>query len=307
MQVILELNPSPLRFFQLHWSIPEEASQEMGLVISFILRCGPALEALSVLTPLSDAVVQHIMQLPNLVWWSTMCDPPKTSNLSRTDIFPRLKVLELQGTPESLQWFPFFGESARFISSGQQSFSREPTPMLTVLDSSVAAPVDAALMSFIIPFRGLVILDLETPCSSTDRCAFDLTDDNVAGIAAALSNLHYARFGRVCHADACKTTVSSLVHLSVCCNNLGTLEIHFNTRNLHGDFKSMPEDPQLRDLYALPRCKLKSLKVSFAPLRSTEDYGELAKGFHFIFPSLRETTGVNPSWSELSSKLQNRA
>ena len=306
-QVILELNTFSLQSFQLQWNIPEGASQEMESVTSSaVLRCGPDLKALSVLAPLSDAAVQHIMQLPNLVWWSARRGPPKTSDLSQIGIFPRLKVLELQGTLASLEWLPLLGESARRAPTEQQSFSRDLTPALTVLDSSVAAPIDMTLMSSILPLHRLVILDLETSCSDTDGCTFGLTDDNVAEITTALSNLHYARFGRVCHSDSCKATVSSLLFLSVRCKNLGTLEIHFNTGNLRDDLKSIPENPQLRNLCALPRCQLGSLRVSLAPLRS-EEYEELARGFHFIFPSLRGIAGVHSGWAGVSSRLSNRA
>jgi hypothetical protein len=135
-------------------------------------------------------------------------------------------------------------------------------------------------------------------------CAFGLTDDDIAEIATALPNLVDVIFGRVCPANSCRTTVSSLLFLSTCCKDLRYLEIHFDTTNLCDDLKSIPENPRLRDFCMLPRCQLKRLSVSSAPLLiEKEDYGSVVMGFLGIFPSLRRISGTN--WNKFSSKLGN--
>ena len=302
---ILELDTFPLRNLHLEWCIPEEATRQMeSIASSAVLRCGPTLETLSVLTPLSDAAVQHIMQLPVLVSWSTRSAPPKRSDLSLSDAFPQLEYLELY-TEASLQWLPLFGTTLRRISSGQNSYDRGPIPKLILLECLAPTPVNSVFLSPIMLFHGLEELILESPCSAADGCAFNLTDDDVAKIASALPNLEYAAFGRVCRADSCKTTVSSLLFLSVGCKKLRSLEIHFNMGNLCDDLESISENPRLCDLCALSRCQLRSLGISEAPFRSTEeDYERLAAGFLFIFPDLRRIGGT--SWNKLSSRLHNR-
>ena len=158
---------------------------------------------------------------------------------------------------------------------------------------------------YVIPRTGL-------PCAAikllpSDGCGFCLTDDDMAEMAAALPNLVDASFGYVCTANSCRTTVSSLLFLSTRCKNLEYLEVHFNTRNLRDELKSMPENPRLRDLYTLSRCRLVQLSVSYAPLRiDVEDYGAVLAGFLRIFPSLRELFGEALSWGELDSKLCNK-
>ena len=135
-------------------------------------------------------------------------------------------------------------------------------------------------------------------------CTFGLPDDDVAEIATALPNLVNATFGDVCAANSCRTTVSSLLFLSTRCKNLEYLEIHFNTTNLCNDLKLIPENPRFHDLRAFPRCQLKRLSISYAPLWiRVEDHGPVAIGFLDIFPSLCRINGTAAGWYELSSKL----
>ena len=163
--------------------------------------------------------------------------------------------------------------------------------------------VDATSMSPVMLFHGLVRLSLRSRCSRSDGCGFGLTDDDIAEMA----NLVDVSFGVASTANSCRTTVSSLLFLSTRCKNLEYLEIHFNTTNLHDDFESMPENPRLRDLYALPRCRITELPVSKAPLLvDEEDYEVVLAGFLSIFPSLFEFSGVDPGWDKLDWKPYNK-
>ena len=307
--VIAELETSSLRSLRI--TIPQGPTS-VGLesaVSSTILRCGPSLTTLSVPTPLSDAAIQHIMRLPKLARWSARNGPPGVSDLPLSDAFPQLEALELH-VEESLEWLPLFQATARRTSPGQGTNPlsyRVPGRKLTTLIYWAGISVDAASISPVMSFHGLAYLALRSNCYHPDGCGFGLTDDDMAEMAAALPNLVDASFGYVCTANSCRTTVSSLLFLSTRCKNLEYLEVHFNTRNLRDDLKSMPENPRLRDLYTLSRCRLVQLSVSYAPLRiDVEDYGAVLAGFLRIFPSLRELFGEASSWGELNSKLCNK-
>ena len=213
VSVILALEPLFLRSLYLQWYIPAEASRRLeSAVSSAVIRCGPSLTTLSLSTSLLGTAVQHIMYLPKLTFWRAMDGPPRGFDFSLSNAFPQLERLDLK-TEESLEWIPLLGEIACRTPSGQPS-SRGPGQNLITLNSSVGARVDAAFVSPIREFHGLVNLTLGSSCSRARGCAFDLTDGDIAGIATALPRLQHADFGRACSANSCRTTVSSLVSLS---------------------------------------------------------------------------------------------
>ena len=228
-----------------------------------------------------------------------MDGPPRVSDLHLSNTFPQLETLELI-TEESLEWIPFFGAISRHASSSQPS-DRRPVQKLIVLESCAEIPVDATFMSPIMQFRGLAKLWLNSSCSNANGCTFSLTDDDFAEIAIALPRLKDATFGGVCHANSCRTTVSSLLSLSTHCKDLEELEIHFNTTNLLGDLTSILEDLRLRGEHLLPKCRLWWLGVRNAPLQiRVEDCGLVAAGFLGIFSSLREiNSNSGMDWGSL--------
>ena len=308
--VIAELQTSSLQSLRIRLPIAAEQTPTSlrSAVSSAVLRCGPSLTTLSVPTPLSDEAVKHLMQLPKLTTWEARNGPPGVSDPSLSNAFLQLETLELH-VQESLEWLPLFEAATRRISSGQDAralSNRGPGQKLTTLASRVQVPIDAAFISPIKLFHGLVNLALRPPCFGTGGCAFDLTDDDIAEIATALPNLVGVTFGGACPANSCRTTVSSLLLFSTRCKNLRYLDIHFNTTNLLDDFRSMVEDPRPGNLCALPRCQLTQLSVSHAPLRMEEEsYGAVVAGFLSVFPLLHGIFGVAECWDRLNSKLCN--
>jgi hypothetical protein len=306
--MIAELQTSSLRSLQVdfyHYAAQNSIDLNSA-VSSAVLRCGSSLTTLSAPLSISDAAVQHIMQLPELTSWTTVNGPPRVSDSSPSDAFSKLETLRLH-TEASVGWVPFFGASARRASSGRSAYtppSRGSGQQLTTLVCRVRVSVDATFISHIAQFHGLVNLTLRSSCSDKGRCTFGLTDDDIAEVATALPNLVNATFGDVCTANSCQTTVYSLLFLSTRCKGLDFLEIHFNTTNICDDLTSMPGNPRLRDFRALPRCQLDGLEVSHAPLQiQAEDCGPVATGFLDIFPSLRVIIGVATEWDGLNLKL----
>jgi hypothetical protein len=307
--MIAELPTSSLQSFEVDLSI-NTALTLMDLdsaLSSAVLRCGSSLTTLTMSVPLSDAAVQRIMQLPQLTAWITTNGPLRVSDSPPPDAFPTLKSLELH-TKVSIGWIPFLAANARRSSSGRAThvpLNRGPDQQLTTLICRAGVLVDAAFISNIMLFHGLVYLELDSSCSSGGGCAFGLADDDVAEIATALPNLADATFGDVCATNSCRTTVCSLLFLSTRCKNLGFLEIHFNTTNLRDDLESISENPRLRDLRAFPRCQLRRFSATDAPLwMHPEDYVPVATGFLDIFPSLYEVYGTAAGWDGLNSNFR---
>jgi len=215
---------------------------------------------------------------------------------------PSPKHLNLK-TEESLEWIPLLGEIARQTPSGQPS-SRGLGQNLITLNSSADARIGAAFMSPITEFHGLLNLKLGSSCSSTGGCAFNLTDDDIAGIAAALPHLRRANFGRVCSANSCRTTVSSLVSLSTLCRELNLLEVHFNTINLLGDLEAVLTAPRPDDFPPFPERTFFSLSVGDMPISiADEDLVPVLEGFITIFGPLYGIHGHTDGQKELDSRL----
>ena len=305
--VTADLQTSSLQSLRISLYVTEEKipTSLKSAVSSAVLRCGPPLTNLSVQVPLSDVAVQHIMQLPKIAEWIAWSGPPRTPDLSVPDPFPQLETLELY-TETSPEWLPSFEADSRRTFSGQGTHTSPNHTLcwnLTTLACWVEVPLDAALVSPVMLFRGSVHLMLRLPCSSQGGCIFRLTDDDIAEVAMTLPNLEEAMFGFACSANSCRTTVSSLLFLSTRCKGLTFPAIHFNTTNLRRDLESMAENPRLRDLYALPKCRLKQLSASFAPLEIEDgDYEPVIKGFRRIFPSV-SIEGMAAGWRKLGLKM----
>jgi len=305
--MILELDTLPLQSFRLGCPTHVQASRSLeSAVSSAVLRWGPSLTSLSVSVPLSDAAVQHILRLPNLTAWRPMDGPPRVPDLSLSDAFPRLENLVLE-TEESLQWLPFFEAAARRIAPEQETHTppnRGPCQKLIILECWVQDPVDIAFMTPITLFHGLINLTLVSYCSTMPGCIFSLTDDNIEKITTALPRLSEAIFGRVCSANSCRTTVSSLISFSIHCKSLVYLEIHFNTTNLRSDLDSVSTDPRLDNLPSFPEGEPFSLSLLDVPISiSKEDIGPVARGFCRIFPQLERFEGIGTTVEELNRWL----
>ena len=156
---IMGLDTSPLRDLRLQWYVSAESSKQMEFVASSaVLRCGPALKNLAMYSPLSDAAVQHTMQLPNLGTWHTMKGPPRIPNLSLSDSFPRLDHLSLI-SEASYEWLPLFTATPRHLSFGQRFCSPPnsgPAQRLGRLVAHWRIPIDAVFMAPVMLFRELI-------------------------------------------------------------------------------------------------------------------------------------------------------
>ena len=305
--MVMGLDTFPLQHLRLLLGVPEEASRQIEpLVSSAVLRCRSALEGLIISSPLSDAAVQHIMQLPNLGMWDAVSGPPKTSHLPLSDIFPRLNDLSLV-SEASLEWLTFLTKTTRRILPGQNFHSPLDWGRIQRFRRLVVyppVPIDSIFMTPIMQFRGLVLLRLKPACSHSGGCAFRLTDNNIAEITTALPRLEVAILGAACSANSCRTTVASLVSFSTRCRHLKYLKVHFNMTNLRSGLESVSADPRLDNLPSSRTRGNFHLSLLGAPYTiSEDDVVPVLKGFRRIFPSLTEIEGED-DWGELSLMLQ---
>ena len=279
---------------------------------SIVLRCGPLFTEYDSPVPLSNAALEHLIQLPHLRTWR-IHGPPPTYPTSYLPLgFPPLRELTLgEGAVHGwLQLLRRLEESA-VITQGMTPLSKtkESLKVLNVEDTP-GISIDAPSVSTIQYFRNLVHLNVGVYCyeEGEDRCIFKLNNDNVTELAMALTQLEFLFLGHPCPENTCLTTVACLVPISIHCNNLSTLGIHFNTTNIVDDFKNALEDSRFLKLLSLPRCSLKCLDVCKMPLSLDESgYKTVAEGMINIFPSLVHCEGLGRGWGKLRLSRRNLA
>jgi len=279
---------------------------------SVILRCGLSFREYDSPVPLSDAALHHLIHLPHLHTWRIHGPPPTYPASSLPLVFPPLRELTL-GKGAARGWLPLLRRLEEGTATPQGvtplSKAKEFLQVLNVEDVS-GINTGACFVSKIQCFRNLVDLNAEFYCYDSERrrrqCIFELNNDNVTELAMALTQLEFLLLGHACSQNTCLTTVACLLSISVHCNKMEELEIHFNTTNIVNDFKSILEDPKFQQLRSLPRCSLTCLGVNRMPLDLDESgFDIVAKGMNDIFPSLVHCNGRREGWGRLTRKFAN--
>ena len=276
---------------------------------SIILRCGSSFTEYNSPVPLSNAALNHLVQLPHLQIWRIHGPPPIYPTSSFPLVFPPLRELTL-GDGAACGWLPLLRRFEGGASTAQcvtpLSKAKESLKVLNIGEVS-GINIGASLVSTIQCFRNLVRLCVDVYCHDEDdrgECVFELNDDNVTELAMALTQLESLILGHPCSENTCLTTVVCLLPISVHCSRLKELSIHFNTTNIADDSRNILEDPRFQQLRSLPKCPLTSLNVFWTPLRIDEsDLEIVAKGMVDIFPSLTDCNGIEESWIELSRQI----
>ena len=279
---------------------------------SVILRCGPSLTELTSPIPLSDAAVNHVLQLPHLHIWHIEGPPPNHSTSSLPLVFPPLTELTLGEDPDAgCGWLSLFRrlEDRDSTSRGVTPLSRMKKTLDSLEIQNLSSPMtDASLTSTIQIFRNLTRLIVGNYCHDGDgegQCISKLNDTNVAELAMSLSQLEHLHLGHPCFENTCATTVACLLLISVHCVKLQSLEIHFNTTNIIDDLKNISEDPRFQELRSLPKCTLSRLDVYLLPLALDGPGIEIvASRMIDILPHLKHCEGLNYGWDELSETLK---
>ena len=278
-------------------------------ISSVVLRCGSSLTEFASPTALSDAAVDHLIQLPNLRTLRIKGPPPGYYTLSPPPIFPPLVELTL-GKRAARGWLSLFERLESRVSLPQyttplsklkgslKSLKVEAFPDL-IVDGSLTFPIRI--------FYNLVDLKVEVFCGSygDDRCSFKLNNANVTELAMALPRLESFLLGNPCGENSCATTVACLVPISIHCVKLGRLEVHFNTTNIVNDLKDISADSRFQQLRSLPRCTLTRLDTYEMPLILDESgFETVVLGMAGIFPSLEYCSGYWRIWDEISDRIE---
>lgn len=274
---------------------------------SVVLRCGQSLTKFISPIPLSDAAINHLIQLPCLRTLHIECPPPGPSALTLPTIFPPLTHF-MSGRDAIRGWLSLFKRLGHGVPATQGV-----TPLfkmnesLRVLETD-AATIDVSLLSPIKVFRNLVSLRVASPCDYEGieaKCTFKLNDDNVTELAMALSQLDTLHLGHTCPKNTCATTVACLLPISVHCVKMETLEILFNTTNIVEDFKNISADPQFQEMRSLPKCRLSYLDVWLIPLTlNGPEFETVGCGLIDIFPSLERCQGIDGNWGRVSGRIR---
>ena len=287
----------------LHWADFKEPFS------SLVERCGPSLTEFASPARLSDAAINHLIQLPHLHAWFTGDPPPNFPPSSSRLVFPALVQLTLWDGATS-GWLSLFRRLERDVPATEGitplSRIRDSLRVLNIrnlkdfaIDTSVTSPIQI--------FRNMISLNVATRCRGGDddsQCSFKLNNGDAAQLAAALPQLESLFLGHPCSNDTCATTVACLLPISTYCVKLRNLEIHFNAINIIDDLRGISEDPRSEKLRSLPRRKLSCLYVYRIPLTLDESGLEtVARGMIDVFPSLRSFSGLNDVWGEISGRV----
>ena len=275
-------------------------------ISSIVLRCGPLLTHITSAIPLSDAAVNHLIQLPSLRIWIIEGPPPNYSNSSLPPVFPPLKHFTLR-EGVTRKWLSLFQrlEDRAAAAPGVTPLSRLKESLESLNIGGYPGPIiDSSFTSPIRMFRNIIRLGVRACCHS-DRCNFKLNNNDVTELVMALPQLEDLILGFPCPQNTCVTTAACLLPISVYCVRLRELEIHFNTTRIADDLESIPMDPGFPELRSLPRCKLGRLRAHEMPLvLDMSDFQAVVDWMRDIFPSIQGIEGPPGTWSELSRKLK---
>ena len=269
-----------------------------------VQRCGDSLRLLNVPVTLGEATVHRILSLKELqVWRNVRSAPPTTPPLSTT--FPSLQTFTLSGSAHG--WIPWLVRQNKRVPDAYDRPIEHSRPLTTI--SRLVFSLNATSISPLFLLPNLVVLSLESICRVEFRCAFTLTNQDVTQLSAALPRLEELGLGRPCSANTTPTTISCLLALSVHCNDLGYLDIHFNTTNLASDVRSLSADPGFHVLRSVPRkCPLRLFDLGYLPFPpgvSDEEITTIARVFIDIFPSITMILSAGPvPWDPLSFRIR---
>ena len=273
---------------------------------SAVLRCGPSLTEFTSPILLSDAAINHLIRLPRLRTLWIECPPPNYSASSLPLVFPPLVEFTLGGGAVH-GWLSLFKRLGYPDSTTQivKPLSRVKESLRSLNIEIFPSPViNSSFTSPIQIFYNLVSLNVKVRCHDESRvgqCGFKLNNGDITHLAMALSRLESLLLGHPCFENICPATVVCLLSVFVFCTKLGVLEIHFNTANITEDFKSISEDPQLRELQSLPRSTLTHLHVGQIPLALDELGSDtVTNGMVDIFPSLQSCQGYGITWGKVN-------
>lgn len=263
---------------------------------------------------LSMAVVEKILQLPNLRFLGIKV--PRARISPPAVVFPSLETLII-GYKEAESWLhilqnmpnptlmeldsAFFGSSPTHLQTlGCSLLDANIQQSLIILQCSFETQVfitEAGIRPFL-SFRRLTALNILSFCTE-EQCGVQLNDSVVCELAVALPKLEILTLGGCPCKATPDATVASLVALSTNCVDLEFLRLHFNARDIVSC-----------DIYANSRthrftCKLRSLSVGSLALPSDRDEIPLVIfAILRIFPHLETIVSTRGCWDQVEQGVR---
>jgi len=256
---------------------------------------------------LPDVSWYHIMVLPRLHVLRTDQRPPTMFPSGLPVLFPSLRIITLDD-PLASGWIHFLAEgSLQGISSNTGYKPRAVAPHLVQLHCDYGVELSGTLTSCLGVFRNLSSLVLgNSNRQCARRCTFRLADEDVSRLAIELPRLTKLSLGFPCAYGTCRTTVNSLLALSVHCKGLRELCVHFNTRNFARDMRDSLHNPLRHNSHPPSRCPLAVLDVGLTPLTAEalgEDMFPILAGLVDIFPRLKKISHTTGGWRRLDARI----
>ena len=287
----------------------------MDALYSLLDQASESLRAVRLLGELSMAIVEKLIQLPNLrhleVHMPGSCISPPTV------VFPSLETLSVSYA-EGSTWLHIFrnipNPVLRELSVIYWGSSREYLQTLGsfLIDANLhhtltsvecrymeAIPLAEAELRPFLSFKGLTKLKLPSSCGRK-RCTFRLDDATIFELAVALPRLKSLGLGSTpCDAPPSGVTIRSLVTLSTNCVDLDFLRLHF-------DVKTITSRDTYRNFRAQKfTCKLRTLDVGLLPLpRNHDDILLVTFAILHIFPCLEAISTASQDWDQVKRVAQ---
>ena len=287
----------------------------MNALHNLLDRASKSLRTVRLVGDLSMAVVEKLIQLPNLRHLDVIM--PETRVSPPTVVFPSLKTLSVRYAEGSI-WLHvlrnipnptlrelnviYWGSSRAYLQTlGSSLIDANLHRTLTSAECGCmeAIPLTEAGLRPFLSFEGLTELKLPSSCEGK-RCTFQLDDAIVSELAVALPHLTYLLLGNTpCNTPPSGVTITSLVALSTNCVDLDFLQLHFDVKTI------ISRDTYTNSQTRRFTCKLRNLSVGFLPLPRNHDDAFLVTFtiFH-IFPYLEVIATISEDWDQFGRAAQ---
>ena len=290
----------------------EKEDFSLDVLHNLLNEASETLRSVSLGGELSIAVIEKLLQLPNLRCLEVQLPGTRISLPAHTAVLPSLEKLAviyreagswlhvLKNIPNSTLReidATFLGSSPTHLQTLGNSLldaNLEETLISLKCFSGDGIPLTKAGIRPLLSFRRLTTLNLVSSCTE-ERCGAQLNDSIISELVMALPQLTSLMLGGIpCEASTSDVTITSLVAISTHCVELDILRLHFDTNDI------ISRDTHTNSRTHKFTCKLRTLSVGAQPLSSNHDDILLVTfTILHIFPHVETILSTGGDWDQV--------